>query len=62
MNVFHGLAIILLIVLPGAVFADETSVAAALRGRGVELNEEVALANPYTGAMLHLEMTQHPVS
>jgi 2-dehydro-3-deoxyphosphogalactonate aldolase len=30
-------------------------------GLGVELNEEVALANPYTGDMLHLEMTQHPV-
>ena len=31
-------------------------------GLGVELDEEVALANPYTGTMLHLEMTQHPVS
>ncbi len=31
-------------------------------GLGVELNEKVALANPYTGTMLHLEMTQHPVS
>ena len=30
-------------------------------GLGVELDEEVALANPYTGTMLHLEMTQHPV-
>ncbi len=30
-------------------------------GLGVELNEAVALANPYTGDMLHLEMTQHPV-
>jgi galactonate dehydratase len=30
-------------------------------GLGVELNEEVARANPYTGNMLHLEMTQHPV-
>ena len=30
-------------------------------GLGVELNETVALANPYTGTMLHLEMTQHPV-
>ena len=30
-------------------------------GLGVELNEEVALANPYIGTMLHLEMTQHPV-
>jgi 2-dehydro-3-deoxyphosphogalactonate aldolase len=30
-------------------------------GLGVELNEAVALANPYNGSMLHLEMTQHPV-
>ena len=30
-------------------------------GLGVELNEAVARANPYTGAMLHLEMTQYPV-
>ena len=30
-------------------------------GLGVELNEEVALANPYTGSMLHLEMAQNPV-
>jgi len=30
-------------------------------GLGVELNEAVAAANPYTGTMLHLEMTQHPV-
>ena len=30
-------------------------------GLGVELNEAVALANPYTGAMLHLDMTGHPV-
>ena len=30
-------------------------------GLGVELNEEVGRANPYTGNMLHLEMTQHPV-
>ena len=30
-------------------------------GLGVELDEDVALANPYIGTMLHLEMTQHPV-
>jgi 2-dehydro-3-deoxyphosphogalactonate aldolase len=30
-------------------------------GLGIELDEEVALAHPYTGDMLHLEMTQHPV-
>ena len=30
-------------------------------GLGVVLNETVACANPYTGTMLHLEMTQHPV-
>ena len=29
-------------------------------GLGVELDEAVAAANPYTGTMLHLEMTQHP--
>ncbi len=29
-------------------------------GLGVELDEDVARANPYTGTMLHLEMTQHP--
>ncbi|MFM5894381.1 MAG: mandelate racemase/muconate lactonizing enzyme family protein [Novosphingobium sp.] len=32
-----------------------------LPGLGVELDEAVALANPYTGTMLHLEMTQSPV-
>jgi len=30
-------------------------------GLGIELNEDVARAHPYTGDMLHLEMTQHPV-
>ncbi|MBU6394450.1 MAG: mandelate racemase/muconate lactonizing enzyme family protein [Sphingomonadales bacterium] len=30
-------------------------------GLGVELNEDVARNHPYTGDMLHLEMTQHPV-
>jgi 2-dehydro-3-deoxyphosphogalactonate aldolase len=30
-------------------------------GLGVELNEEVALANPYTGTALHLDMTHHPI-
>jgi len=30
-------------------------------GLGIELNEEVARNHPYTGDMLHLEMTQHPV-
>ena len=29
-------------------------------GLGVELDEDVALANPYTGTMLHLEMAQDP--
>ena len=29
--------------------------------RGVELNEDVAKANPYNGTRLHLEMTQHPI-
>lgn len=31
-------------------------------GLGIELDEDVARAHPYTGDMLHLEMTQHPVS
>ncbi len=30
-------------------------------GLGIELNEEVALAHPYEGTSLHLEMTQDPV-
>ncbi|AOW13880.1 isomerase [Hydrogenophaga crassostreae] len=31
-------------------------------GLGVELDEDVACANPYTGKELHLDMTHHPVS
>ena len=30
-------------------------------GLGIELDEAVALAHPYTGDKLHLEMTNHPV-
>ena len=30
-------------------------------GLGVELNEEVALAHPYTGDKVHLEMTERPI-
>jgi 2-dehydro-3-deoxyphosphogalactonate aldolase len=30
-------------------------------GLGIELNEDVARANPYTGTKLHLEMTNHPI-
>ena len=30
-------------------------------GLGVELDEDVALAHPYDGDMLHLDMTQHPI-
>ena len=30
-------------------------------GLGVELNEEVALAHPYTGTALHLEMLDRPI-
>ncbi len=30
-------------------------------GLGVELNEDVARAHPYTGTALHLDMTGHPV-
>jgi 2-dehydro-3-deoxyphosphogalactonate aldolase len=31
-------------------------------GLGIELNETVALANPYTGDKLHLEMADRPIS
>ena len=31
-------------------------------GLGVELDEAVAAANPYTGSMLHLDMTGHPIA
>ena len=43
-------------------FEDGHVIPSNAPGLGVELNEEVAEANPYTGTMLHLEMTQHPVS
>jgi galactonate dehydratase len=43
-------------------FEDGHVIPPTAPGLGVELNEEVVLANPYTGTMLHLEMTQHPVS
>lgn len=43
-------------------FEDGHVIPSTAPGLGVELNEDVALANPYTGTMLHLEMTQHPVS
>jgi galactonate dehydratase len=42
-------------------FEDGHVIPPTAPGLGVELNEEVARANPYTGNMLHLEMTQHPV-
>ncbi len=42
-------------------FEDGHVIPPTAPGLGVELNEEVALANPYTGDMLHLEMTQHAV-
>jgi galactonate dehydratase len=42
-------------------FEDGHVIPSTAPGLGVELNEEVASANPYTGDMLHLEMTQHPV-
>ena len=31
-------------------------------GLGIDLNEDVALAHPYTGDRLHLEMTNHPLN
>ena len=42
-------------------FEDGHVIPPVAPGLGVELDEEVALANPYTGTMLHLEMTQVPV-
>lgn len=50
-------------ILKGPIrFEDGHVIPPTAPGLGVELNEEVVLANPYTGTMLHLEMTQHPVS
>ncbi len=42
-------------------FEDGHVIPPTAPGLGVELNEDVAAAHPYTGDMLHLEMTQHPV-
>ena len=42
-------------------FEDGHVIPPTAPGLGVELNEVVALANPYNGTMLHLEMTQSPV-
>ena len=42
-------------------FEDGHVIPPTAPGLGVELNVAVALANPYTGTMLHLEMTQSPV-
>ena len=42
-------------------FEDGHVIPPTAPGLGVELNEPVARANPYTGTMLHLEMTQDPV-
>jgi 2-dehydro-3-deoxyphosphogalactonate aldolase len=42
-------------------WADGYVIPSDAPGLGVELNEAVARANPYTGAMLHLDMEQDPV-
>jgi galactonate dehydratase len=42
-------------------FEDGHVIPSTEPGLGVEINEDVARANPYDGTMLHLEMTQHPV-
>lgn len=42
-------------------FEDGHVIPSCAPGLGVELDEVVAAANPYTGSLLHLEMTQHPV-
>jgi galactonate dehydratase len=43
-------------------FEDGHVIPPTAPGLGVELDEAVARAHPYTGTMLHLEMTQHPVT
>jgi 2-dehydro-3-deoxyphosphogalactonate aldolase len=43
-------------------FEDGHVIPPTAPGLGIELDEDVALAHPYDGDMLHLEMTQHPVS
>lgn len=43
-------------------FEDGHVIPSTAPGLGVELDEDVARAHPYTGTMLHLEMTQHPVT
>jgi L-alanine-DL-glutamate epimerase-like enolase superfamily enzyme len=42
-------------------WADGYVIPSKAPGLGVELNEEVALAHPYTGKGLHLDMAQHPL-
>jgi galactonate dehydratase len=42
-------------------FEDGHVIPPTAPGLGVELNEAVAEANPYTGTALHLEMAQHPI-
>ena len=42
-------------------FEDGHVIPSKAPGLGVEIDEVVASANPYTGSMLHLEMTQNPV-
>ncbi len=42
-------------------FEDGHVIPSGAPGLGVELDEVVAAANPYTGSLLHLEMTQHPI-
>ncbi len=43
-------------------FEDGHVIPPTAPGLGIELDEAVAEANPYTGTMLHLEMAQHPVT
>ena len=42
-------------------WADGYVIPSKAPGLGVELNEEVALAHPYIGKGLHLDMAQHPL-
>jgi 2-dehydro-3-deoxyphosphogalactonate aldolase len=43
-------------------FEDGHVIPPTAPGLGVELNEEFARANPYTGDQLHLQMDPNPVT
>jgi 2-dehydro-3-deoxyphosphogalactonate aldolase len=43
------------------IWQDGAIIPPTAPGLGVELNEEVARAHPYTGELLHLEMAEQPI-